>query len=259
MTEAAFVEQVVTSAVDSCTKENIADRRTIVYETRIDPAVVRVAAEKNKIGLFNKFLFKLNRPEEIEFVSIEKFYEPYIVASGRYSIDYYRRVAYAVRVRREVREVILFDRTFIPEQASTSRYRGIRLDGEERIIGERRAFLILDKDGRDTKLNALPSAPTEKNPQELIKAFNMQQIAPDADVEITRKRIAQRPYDVNRIVEEIFEIDERSVIYTPRFKITYKCPKIGKEDWMIFDGVTSKLIPRHENLASKMKRLFGAW
>ncbi len=253
-------EEVVTSASVSSSIDKIAARRTIVYETLIDPAVVRIAAEKNKNKLFSRFLFKLNRPEEIEFVSIEKYYEPYIVVSGKYLIDYYRKCAYRIKVDGEVQEVILLNQTFAPDVSE----RSIKLEGEERLVKELRAFLILDKFGQDSKLKNFPSAPSEKNPDELIESFKMQEVDSNVDIEVIRKKIEQRPNDINRIVNEVFEIEERSLIYTPRFKVTYKCPKIGKEAFLEFDGVTSKLIRQNENAfsavlnvaASKAKRLF---
>lgn len=248
MSELAFTEGVITSSTVVPTFENIAERRTIVYETLVDPTVVRIAAEKNKSRLFNRFLFKLNRPEEIEFVSIEKHYEPYVVVSGKYSIDYFRKCAYSVIVDRQVKEVILLEHSFTPGQAlGSSNRNGITLEGEERLFNETSAFLILNRSGQDSKLNELPSAPSEKNPQELIESFKMPQIDPVIDIEVIRKRIEHRPLDVNRIVNEAFLIDQRSVIYTPRYKLTYKCPKLGKEAYLEFDGVTSKLVGQNDN------------
>jgi len=268
LSELAYADEVVTSALVTSTLENIPTRRTVVYQTLIDPTVVRIAGEKTKNKLFNRYLFKLTTPEEIEFDSIEKYYEPYIVVSGKHLIDYYRKCAYAVRVDKEAKEVILFDHTFIPGQASNAAVNesSIRLEGEERLVKETRAFIILNRYGQDLKLSEFPSAPSEENPQKLIKLFKMPEIAPSIEVEVIRKRIARRPSDVNRIVNEVLEIDERSVIYAPRFKLRYKCPRIGKEAYLKFDGVTSKRIQENENIfsvainaiKSELKALFDA-
>lgn len=257
MSELAYAEGIITSALVTSAKEKIADRKTIVYETLIDPTVIRILGEKNKNKLFKKFLFRLNSPEEIEFVSIEKYYEPYIVVSGKYFIDYYRKCAYTIKVNREAKEVILFNKTFTPEQTSNLHLTesSIRLEGEERLVKEPKAFLTLNKNGQDSKVNEIPSAPSEKNPQELVKSSKMLEIAPNMDVEVIRKRIAQRPNDISRILNEMFEIDERSVIYTPRFKLKYKCQRIGKEAYLEFDGVTSKLIKQNENIFSKTRNV----
>src|SRR4030066_1175610 len=173
MSELIFAEEVAPSTLDTSTNENIAERRTIVYQTLIDPAVVRIEGEKIKHKLFKRFLFKLSTPEEIEFASIEKYYEPYIVISGRYFIDYFRKCAYSVRVAREAQEVIFFDHKFIPRQASFSSVdeSSIKLEGEERLSKETRALIILNRHGQDSKLSEFPtSAPSEKNPQVLTKS-----------------------------------------------------------------------------------------
>jgi hypothetical protein len=59
-------------------------------------------------------------------------------------------------------------------------------------------------------------------------------------VNFVRERIAKRPKDISRIVEEVFEITDRSIIYTPRFKLLFKNVKTGEEKVMVLDGVTSK-------------------
>ena len=45
-------------------KEKIAKRKTIVYQTLVDPTVIKVAAEKLKNKLFVKFGFLKPKPED---------------------------------------------------------------------------------------------------------------------------------------------------------------------------------------------------
>jgi len=47
---------------------------------------------------------------------------------------------------------------------------------------------------------------------------------------------------LSRIVEEVFEISERSVIYTPRFKLLFRNVKNGEEKILVLDGVSSEKI-----------------
>ena len=257
LTQSSIVEEATPVAVLTATiKEKIAERKTIVYQTLIDPTVVRIEGEKAKSKLFRRFLFKLNTPEEIQFSYIEKYYEPFIVVSGKYLIDYYRKCVYSVKVNKEAKEVILLEHTFRPAQNFSSDAESIiSLKGEERLVKETRNFLILNRYGQDSKLNEFPSAPSEDNPQKLIKSYKMPEVAPDIDLEVIRKRITQRPNDISRIVDEELEIDERSVIYAPRFKVTYRCPRIGKEDYLEFDGVTLKQIKHRENSLSAINMI----
>jgi hypothetical protein len=240
LTEAINTESVVISAETSPTKENIVERKTIVYEAPIDPTVIRVSGEKLKQQLFTRFGLLKPKSEEIQFISLDKYYEPYIVISGKYFIDYYRKCTYIFKVEESVREVVLLNYKFLPEAAKSSRI--IKLPGEERLIKEAKAFLIMDKNGKDTTVDNLPSAPSEKKPEKVIEKCGIEELAGDVDVNFVRERIAKRPKDISRIVEEIFEITDRSVIYTPRFKLRFKNVKTGEEKVMILDGITSRKI-----------------
>jgi len=226
-------------------KESIVSRKTIVYETRVDPSVIRIAAEKIKQQLFTKLGFFGPKAEEIQFVSIDKYYEPYILINGKYSIDYYRKSMYNVRVDPEVKEVILLNNKFMPEPVEdSSKYKHslVKLEGEERILNEAKAYLILNDQGQETTSKSLPSAASEKNPKEIIEKNGLKEFPQNIDLDYLKQRIAKRPSNVNRIVSENFEVTERSIIYTPRYKLKYVNSKTNKERTVEFDGVTSQRI-----------------
>jgi hypothetical protein len=88
----------------------------------------------------------------------------------------------------------------------------------------------------------LPSAPSEKKPEKVIEECGIQEIPENADIDFVRARIAKRPADISRIVEEVFEISDRSVIYTPRFRLLFRNVRTGEEKVLVIDGVTSKRI-----------------
>jgi hypothetical protein len=225
-------------------KESIVSRKTIVYETRIDSTVIRLAGEKVKHHLFSRFGLLRPKPEEIQFVSMDKYYEPYIVINGKYSIDYYRKCEYDVSVDEGVKEVVLLNNKFTPEHFAEpyNKISHIKLKGEERIINEAKAFLILNSQGQDTTLTSLPAAPSEKNPKKIIGQNCLKEFNQNADVDFLRQRIAKRPNNVNRIVSENFEVTERSIIYAPRYRLKYANSKTGQERTAEFDGVTSERI-----------------
>ena len=242
MTETVSDEPVVISAETPSTKEKIVERKTIVLEALVDPTLIKVACEKLKKQLFTKFAFYWFQPklEDIQFVSLEKYYEPYIVISGKYFINYLRKCTYILKVAEGVREVILRANKYVSETSKSNRI--VKLHGEERLINEAKAFLILDKNGRDATVDNLPSAPSEKKPKKVIKECGIEELAENVDVDFVRERIAKRPKDINRIVEEVFEINDRSVIYTPRFKLLFRNVKTWDEKVLVLDGVTSKRI-----------------
>ena len=231
------------------TGEKIVEKKLIIYKTLVDPTVVKVAGEKLKNKLFVRFGFLKPRPEEIQFVSIDKYYEPYIVVNGKYIIDYYRKSAYTVNVDEKVQEVILFNQKLKPEPAkkpSARGYKVIKLEGEEHLLYEDKESLILDKTGREVPLKQLPSAPSEENPKKMLaelgESARTLEITSDADVGIIRSKIVKRPTDIKRVVRELFEVTERVVIYTPIYKVLFQNVKTGKVKAVEFDGVTSKRI-----------------
>jgi hypothetical protein len=231
--------------------EKIAERKTIVYETRIDPTVIKVAGEKVKDQLFSRFGFRKPRAEDIQLISIDKYYEPYLVISGKYFIDYYRKCIYTVKVDKKVLEVILLDRKLEPNEptdSSVKDYNVLRLEGEERLMSEFKTSLILDKYGKEITLEKLPSAPSERNPKKILKEFGIKEIPPEADLNMIRSRIIRRPKDISRLVSELFEVSERAVIYTPRFKVKYRNLRTREEKAVEFDGVTAERTQRSFSL-----------
>jgi hypothetical protein len=226
-------------------RENIVPRKTIVYETRVDPTVIRLAGEKVKQQPFTKFGLLKPKSEEIQFVSLEKYYSPFIVINGKYSIDYYRKGIYIVKVDNAVKEVILLNNKFLPEPDSEHSYgtnSQIKLEGEERIVNEAKAFLVLNSQGQDTPPKSLPAAPSEKNPQEIIEQNGLKQFDENIDVDFLKQRIIKRPNNISRIVSENFEVTERSIIYAPRYKLKYVNSKNAQEKTVEFDAVTSEKI-----------------
>jgi hypothetical protein len=237
--------------LSACT-DKIAPRKTVVYETLVDPTVIKVTGERLKRQLFTKFGFLRSKSSPIELVSMEKYYEPYIVVSARYFIDYYRLCDYTVSIDSDVEEVILLNQKFYPRKSQYSTA-SIKLEGEERLVVEKKGFFMLAENGQEANLETLPSAPSEKNPEETIAKYGITEIDSETDVNFVRKKLVHRPENLSRIVNEIFEISERVVIYAPRFKLTYVNASTYQRKSIEFDGVTSKRI-HDENNRSRVVR-----
>jgi len=248
LTESVSEEKIVISAEAAGTtpsSEKIAERNTIIHETRIEPTVIETIGEKIKTQLFAKFGFIKPKPEEIQLVSIDKYYEPYMKISGKYAIDYYRKCTYTVRVDNKVQEVVLSNQKYKPSQTTDHAKDGtIKLQGEERLTTETKTSLVLDRFGQEVAPKELPSVPSEKNPKEILAALGVKEIAPNFDLDIIRSKILKRPKDVNRLVKELFEVDERTIIYTPRFRVQYTNVKTGEGKAIEIDGITAQRIER---------------
>jgi hypothetical protein len=259
LTETISNEKIVLSTEKSpLSNQKIAERKTIAYETRTDTTVIKVAAERDKVQLFARFGFLKPKREEIHLKSIDKYYEPYMVITGKYFIDYYRKCAYTIKIDERVLEVILLDHKLEPDRQQNRAAKDrnlITLHGEERLKNEIKASLILDKSGQEVPPKELPSAPSEKHPKKVLAALGTKEIAPEADLEIIKSKILKRPKDINRLVNELFEVTERAVIYVPRFRVLYKNARTGEEKTMEFDGVTAERIQRTRQYAQFLQKL----
>jgi len=254
LAETICAEKLIISSEIQPSAEKIAERKTIVYETRIDSTVIKLAGEKLKDQLFARFGFLKPKPGEIQLISIDKYYEPYVMISGVYSIDYYRKCMYPISIDKQVLNVILLNHELKPEQSKDTSVRDhnvVKLEGEERLVNEAKASVVLDRLGEDVTLEKLPSAPSEKNPKKILAAFGSEEIPENADVDMIRSRILRRPKDISRIVNEVFEVSERAVIYAPRFRVLYRNSKTNEERYIEFDGVTSERLQQKKQVVIK--------
>jgi len=61
-------------------------------------------------------------------------------------------------------------------------------------------------------------------------------------IETVKAKIVKRPPDADRIENELFQISEHAVIYSPIYEITFRNVKTGEEKTIRIDGVTAKII-----------------
>jgi len=225
--------------------EKITDRKIIVYKTLIDPTVIKLATEKVKDRLFVKFGFLKPNPDQIQQVSFDKDYEAFVIVDGKYHIDYYRRRIYTVKVDDKAQEVILFNQTFKPETSNEPAGKVVRIEGEERLINEAKAYIVLSSDGREVSPKRIPSAPSEEHSKKLaaeIETTKRLEILPNEEIDIIRNKIVKRPPEIKRVVKELFEVVDRAVIYTPIYKVKFQNVKTGEVKTVKFDGVTARLL-----------------
>jgi cytoskeletal protein CcmA (bactofilin family) len=228
--------------------QKIVDRRIIFLKSRLDPTMARLLGEKVKGKFFTRLRFLKPKPEEIRLISIDKYYEPYVLVSGKYAIDYCRKHIYSVNVDKNAREVAFFDRKFKPEPLSQppDGAQVIKLDGVEFFHHEDEASFVLDKIGREIDPEQLPCAPSEKwTVEELTRTgikFEEVKISLEEEIEFLRSRIANRPSDVGEIIREMFEVSERVLIYCPMYQLTCRNVKTGKEAIAKIDGTTGKAV-----------------
>ena len=227
--------------------EEIAERKIIVYKSRIDIKAVRATAEKMKTQLFRKLVFLKPKPEEVQIVSINKYFEPYVVVDGEYSIDYSKNWVHNIQVDDTMQELTIFGEKVRPK--SLKGHLGIpckilQLNGVGRFKREAKAHIIFDKQWREVGLEQLPFLPFEEQPEKILSNFDQEfgnaEMATEKEVEILKSRIVRRPSEILSIHKELFEVSEHAIIYKPMYKVTVRNVKTKKETAMIIDAITGK-------------------
>ncbi len=230
-------------------KEKVPQRKIIVYKSRVDLTVVKLTAEKMKHKLFVKFGFSKPKPEEIRVVSVDKQYEPYVLIDGKYQIYYYKKRFYTLEVSDETEEVEILGQKLQPESMADppeKPLKVVKLEVEERFSYEDKSYMLLDKSGCEVSPDQVPSAPSEDHPEKILKESGEKlgkiKTTAKKEVEMIKSRIVKRPPDADRIENEVFEISEHAVIYSPIYVITFRNIRTGEDRIVKVDGITAKIM-----------------
>jgi len=229
--------------------EKVSERRFIVYKTCVDPTTIKLAVERMKKEIFVKSGFRKPKLEDIQYVSIDKNYEPYIFLDGKYSVDYFSKYSFTLQVDEDPQEIIILGKKFRPKIVNDPEkgdFKEITLEAEKHFLHEKKVNLILDKAGREVPFEQMPFAPSEEDPKKILDDYKERteglQIPPDKEIEILRSKVVQRPTEADRIATELFEVSERAVIYIPIYEITLQNAKTDEKKIVKMDGVTAKIL-----------------
>ncbi|MFZ7137742.1 MAG: hypothetical protein ACOWW1_04930 [archaeon] len=229
--------------------EKISERKIIVYKSRVDPTIIKLTAEKMKHKLFTKFTFSKNRAEEIRVVSVDKYYEPYVLIDAKYNLQYYKSKVYTLAVEPETEQVKISGKSYIPEAEATESGESrkvIKLEVKMCASYKNKAYLVLDRDGNEIPPNQVPAAPSEENPEKIVEEFSKKKenvkLTPQKEVNTIKNRIVKRPKNIGEIENELFQVSEHAVIYSPIYEITFRNEKTAEEKVIKIDGITAKVI-----------------
>jgi len=227
--------------------EKVVDRKIIVYKSCVDPKEVRATAEKIKTKLFSKLVFMKPKPEEIQIVSIDKFFEPYVVVDGEYSIDYSKNWSHNIQVDETMQDLAFCGEKITPVSLKdhlATPCKIVTLAGVGRFKSEAKARLIFDCQWREVGLEQLPFVPFEEQPEKILDTVDPNpesaSVSEEKEVEILKSRLVQRPSDILSIHKELFSVFDRALIYKPMYKVTVKNIKTKKEATIVIDAITGK-------------------
>jgi hypothetical protein len=231
--------------------ENIAQMKVIVYKSRVDAVTLKQKAEEMKNELFVK-RFSKPKTEDIHVVSVDKHYEPYVLVDAKYRIDYYAKKTYTIEVNEQIEEVKILGESFKPQAepipgSEPKQFRNvINLEGQELFYHEDKVYFILDKNGKEISPDQVPIAPSEESPKKILRQFKKNtektSVSSQEVIEMAKSKLIRRPADMGAINNELFQVTEHAIIYSPVYKITFRNIKTKEEKLVSIDGITAEII-----------------
>ena len=126
--------------------QKIVDTRTVILKSKLNSKNVKLLGDKLKTGFFSRFGFLKPIPKDVLLVAFSKYYEPYILIGGKYSIDYCKRHNYVLKVEDETQAIFIDGKKLRPEPFSPrDRDKIINLVGEEHSHYENETYVVLDR------------------------------------------------------------------------------------------------------------------
>jgi predicted acyltransferase (DUF342 family) len=212
--------------------------------------------EKLKSRLFAKIGFLKPKSEEVRLITVDKYYEPYIVVGGKYAIDYRKKRVFTDGIARfhyEDKAYCVLDmmgHEIDPKQLPFASSKGRTL--EELARSGTKLIPFAFSEGRTVE--GLAKAGTKLVPFVSSKGHTVEELArarlklvevkisSEEEIEFLRSRIVSRPSDVGEVIKEIFEVSKRALIYCPMYQLTFRNVKTGKDAIAKIDGITGKTV-----------------
>lgn len=238
--------------------QKVVEPRIVVLKTRLDYDTVRLQVEGSKRNFFKKLGFLKPKANQIVLINSEKYYEPYIIVGGKYSLDYCRKHTFSVEIKNQTREVYLAGQKFkvISSKSGKQLKQVIKLEGEDYAHYEKESFFVLDRMRREISPKNFSFAPYDmklNGTSDIDLNLRKVRISINEIIELVRSRIANRPSDLAEIIKEFFEITENSIVYRPFFEFTFHNTKANNFTTLRVDGISGEqFIYKFENENTQM-------
>lgn len=230
---------------------NMSRRKKFVLKPRYDQTIIKLIAESLKDEVFPRKRFHKPKPSEVKLTSAKIYYEQYLITKGKYSLDHCKSLIYNLEVDKDAQKVFLLNETIKPEKYSVTdsdEYSLIKLTGVASFHYEDEIRCVIDNKGQEIDSEKLDNVLNKQLHKETLtksglrKELSKVQISSEEEIDLLRSKLVKRPPDVGEVIKEIFEINERKIIYIPMYKLNFENTKTGKEAVVKINGITGKII-----------------
>jgi hypothetical protein len=221
--------------------EKIGKQKIYFITKKVDQHQARTLIEQKKTKPY-----KAKNPEEIKIESVEENYNMFLRVKGKYWIKYLRHKHLEVPVDPNVEGVRVFNEVVdLGEvvEGPKKLKRNVTIDIVEKLYVENVGDLAFNIEGNQINPETISNMPLEEGPSRFVEEnqgrIQVAKITPELAVEKLRVLIARRPTDVQRILEEVFEIPLVQIILSPFFVATLNYNEIRKRAFC--DAISGKI------------------
>ena len=216
--------------------------KTVVLRPLLDSDEASQIVENRKTSLFRKMLQKPKK-SEVHVHSIKLFYEAFLILSGKYTANYYRKNMHTITVDPTVKEIIIGDEIFPVKrgkgimgklntkiQTTTKRKNKIDLELEEHVFLEEEQEIAFDHHGKEINLSYKDTVKLlDKHPKKTINEDKESIRRPEITIDAAKSKLIsklKKPADAGtKSSEEIFDFRDILEIYVPIYEARLIGPK----------------------------------
>ena len=232
--------------------------KTVVLRPILDYDSAEQIVENRKTSLFRSMLQKPKKTE-VHVHSLKLSYEAFLILSGKYNADFYRKTVHTISVDPAVREIIIGDDVFpirygkgvlgklnTKIKKSTGRKNQVDLELEEHVYLENERDIAFDHHGKEIKMPyKMSSKLIESYPRRTLEKTKNNVKKPEITYDAAAKRLIdklKKSVSVGRRnLEEKTTIDEIIELYVPIYEARLIGPKKNVRIMRI-DGMRKKVL-----------------
>ncbi len=232
--------------------------KTVVLQPRIDSDEAEEIVENRKTSSFRSMLQKPKKTD-VHIHSLKLYYEAFLILSGKYNADFYRKVVHTINVKPDVKEILVGGYTFPVKRgkgiigkfstkikSNTRKKNQIDLEVEEHVFLDEEKEVAFDHHGKEIKMPYKMSTNLiESYPRRTLAKTKNYVKKPEITYDAAAKRlIAKLKKSVSiskRNLKEKIMIDEIIELYVPIYEARLIGPKKNVRI-MRLDGVRKKVL-----------------
>ena len=221
--------------------------KIVVLRPILDPDDAQQIVENRKTSLFRSMLQKPKKTE-VHIHSLKLSYEAFLILSGKYNANFYRKTVHTINVEPIVREIIVGDNVFPIKKRRflTKRKNQIDLELEEHAYIDDEQEIAFDHHGKEIKMpykmssrliESYPRRTLEKTKNNVKKP----EITYDAAVLRLTSKLKKSVSIGRRNLEEKVTINEIIELYVPIYEARLIGPKKNVR-LMRIDSIRKKVL-----------------